>query len=37
MLSPNLNGEEPHWLIGALFAIALLGVLVAVVSIAIVI
>lgn len=26
MFGPNLNGEEPHWIIGALFAIAILAI-----------
>ncbi len=26
MFAPNLNGDEPHWITGALFAVFLLGV-----------
>ncbi len=25
MFGPNLNGDEPHWIIGALFASVILG------------
>ncbi len=25
MFGPNLSGDEPHWIIGVLFAIVILG------------
>ena len=35
MFGPNLSGEEPHWSIGLLFAVALLAFPVAVAVIAV--